>query len=106
MANPMEELFKQAQKMQAQMKDAQEEIGRLEVTGESGAGLVRVVMNGKHDVVRVSVDDAVLQEEKSMLEDLLAAAVNDAVRKVEEEIRSKFSGMALGNLGGQFKMPF
>ena len=100
-------LMKQAQEMQANMQKAQEELANLEVTGESGAGLVKVVMTGRHDVKRVSIDDSVLGEDKEVLEDLLAAAVNDAVRKVEAHNRDAMSGLAAGmNLPAGFKMPF
>lgn len=99
-------LMKQAQEMQAKMQKAQEEMAKVELTGESGAGLVKVMMNGRHDVRRVSIDPSLMNENKEMLEDLLAAAVNDAVRKVEENSRSAMSGLTGGmNIPG-FKMPF
>lgn len=101
------DLMKQAQQMQEKMQEAQARIADMEVTGESGAGLVSVVMNGRHDVKRVSVDDSVLTEDKEVLEDLLAAAVNDAVRKVEAGNRDMMSDMATGmGLPPNFKMPF
>ena len=107
MKGSLTDLMQQAQKMQADMQKAQEELARAEVRGESGAGLVSVVMNGRHDVVRVSIDDAVLREDKEVLEDLLAAAVNDAVRKVAANSREAMSGLASGlNLPPGFKMPF
>jgi DNA-binding YbaB/EbfC family protein len=100
------ELMQQAQKMQADMQKVQEEMASAEVRGEAGAGLVTVVMNGRHDVKRVSIDDSVLSEEKEVLEDLLAAAVNDAVRKVEARNREALSGLAGGlDLPGGFKLP-
>jgi len=103
----MGNLMKQAQKMQEDMQRAQEEIARTEITGESGAGLVRVVMNGRHDVKSVSIDDSLMEEEKEILEDLLAAAVNDAVRKVEQSTQEKMSGLTGGmGLPPGFKMPF
>jgi len=75
--------------------------------GESGAGLVSVIMTGRYDIKRVSIDDAVFSEDKEVLEDLLAAAVNDAVRKVEANNREAMSGLAAGiNLPDGFKMPF
>ena len=77
------DLMQQAQKMQADMQKAQEELAQKEVTGEAGAGLVRVTMTGRHDVKQVRIDDSVLSESREVLEDLLAAAVNDAVRRVE-----------------------
>ncbi len=105
--NNMGELMKQAQKMQEQLQKQQEALASKEVTGESGAGMVRVVMNGRHDVRKVTLDPALLSEEKELLEDLLAAAVNDAVRKVEEQNRSAMSNMAAGmGLPPGFKMPF
>jgi nucleoid-associated protein EbfC len=107
MKGSITDLMQQAQKMQADMQKAQEDLAQAEVTGESGAGLVSVVMNGRHDVKRVSVDDAVLSENKEVLEDLLAAAVNDAVRKIEAHNREAMSGLTAGmNLPGGFKMPF
>lgn len=101
------DLMKQAQAMQAELQKAQEELARAEVIGESGAGLVRVVMTGRHDVKRVSIDDSVFREDKEVLEDLLAAAVNDAVRKIEARNRDAMSGLASGlNLPAGFKLPF
>ncbi len=89
-------LMQQAKKMQARMEEVQNEIKRLQVTGESGAGLVRVVMNGRHDVSRVHIDPSLREEDMEMLEDLLAAAVNDAVRKVEEASKEKMSKITGG----------
>lgn len=101
------DLMKQAQQMQEQMQKAQEKIAKIEVTGEAGAGLVKVMMTGRHDVKRVSIDPSVLTEDKEILEDLLAAAVNDAVRRVEEANRDMMSGVTQGmNLPGGFKLPF
>jgi DNA-binding YbaB/EbfC family protein len=101
------DLMKQAQQMQEQMQKAQEKIANIEVTGEAGAGLVKVVMTGRHDVKRVSIDSSVLTEDKEILEDLLAAAVNDAVRRVEESNRDMMSSVTQGmNLPGGFKLPF
>jgi DNA-binding YbaB/EbfC family protein len=100
-------LMKQAQDMQANMQKAQEELANMEVTGEAGGGLVSVVMTGRHDVKRVSIDDSLMSDDKEMLEDLLAAAVNDAVRQVERNTQEKMSGLTAGmNLPGGFKMPF
>jgi DNA-binding YbaB/EbfC family protein len=100
------DLMKQAQAMQAELQKAQEEMARTEVTGESGAGLVTVLMTGRHDVKRVSIDDSVMSEDKEVLEDLLAAAVNDAVRKVEARNRDAMSGLASGiNLPAGIKLP-
>src|SRR5210317_1890178 len=107
MKGKISELMEQAQKMQAEMQKAQEELADAEVRGESGAGLVSVTMTGRHDVKRVSIDDAVFSEDKEVLEDLLAAAVNDAVRKVEANNKDAMSGLAAGlNLPAGFKMPF
>ncbi len=103
----MKDLMKQAQAMQQRMQDMQRELADAEVTGESGAGLVKVVMTGRHDVKRVQVDDSVLREDKELLEDLLAAAVNDAVRKVEQRSQEKMASVASGmGLPPGFKMPF
>ena len=100
-------LMKQAQKMQADMAKAQEEMANIEVTGQSGGGLVSIVMTCKHDVKRVSIDDSLYGDDKDMLEDLIAAAVNDAVRQVEKTSSEKMSGMTEGlNLPGGMKLPF
>jgi len=107
MKGNLSDLMQQAQKMQADMQKAQEELANAEFKGESGAGLVTVTMTGRHDVKRVSIDDSVFREDKDVLEDLLAAAVNDAVRKLENHNREAMSGLAAGmNLPGGFKMPF
>lgn len=90
--------MKQAQQVQENLQRAQEEIARLEVTGESGAGLVRVVMNGRHDVKRIQIDPSLLQDDRDMLEDLVAAAVNDANRRMEKATQEKMAQMA-SNLG-------
>ena len=100
-------MMKQAQKMQADMQKAQEEIASMEVEGQSGGGMVKVLMNGRHEVRRVSLDDSLMGDDKEMLEDLLAAAVNDAVRRIEQETESKMSGVTSGlNLPGGLKLPF
>ena len=100
-------LMKQAQRMQETMQKAQQELAEMEVTGQAGGGMVSVVMTGRHDVKRVNIDASLLQEDKEMLEDLLAAAVNDAVRKVESTTQEKMSGLTAGmGLPGGFKMPF
>ena len=99
-------LMKQAQKMQADMQKAQEEIANIEVTGHAGGGLVSVTMTCRHDVKRVTIDDSVM-DDKEMLEDLVAAAVNDAVRQVEKTTEEKMSGLTAGmGLPGGFKLPF
>lgn len=103
----MGELMKQAQKMQEQFQKAQEELANAEVQGEAGAGMVSVVMNGRHDVKKVTIDPSLLSEDKELLEDLLAAAVNDAVRKIEANNQDKLSGMTAGmGMPPGFKMPF
>ncbi len=99
-------LMKQAQKMQADMQKAQEEMANVEVTGQAGGGLVSVIMTCRHDVKRVTIDDSVM-DDKEMLEDLLAAAVNDAVRQVEKTVEERMSGLTSGmGLPGGFKLPF
>jgi len=101
------DIMKQAQKMQEELQKQQEEATNAEVMGESGAGLVKVVMNGRHDVIKVELDDTVLSEDKEFLEDLLAAAVNDAVRRIEEKNKNAMSGLAEGmGFPPGFKMPF
>ncbi|WP_430462597.1 YbaB/EbfC family nucleoid-associated protein [Thalassolituus sp. LLYu03] len=103
----MGNLMKQAQKMQEQLQKAQAQIADAEVTGESGAGLVKVVMNGRHDVKRVLLDDSVMSEDKEMLEDLLAAAVNDAVRKIEQQSQEQMAKVTSGmGLPAGMKLPF
>ena len=100
-------LMKQAQQMQENLQKAQEELANLEVTGESGGGMVKVVMSGRHDVRKVSIDTSLLGEDREMLEDLVAAAVNDAVRRVEEESKSRLAGMASGlDLPPGIRLPF
>ncbi|MEE9494270.1 MAG: YbaB/EbfC family nucleoid-associated protein [Gammaproteobacteria bacterium] len=100
-------LMKQAQQMQADMQKAQEEIASMEMQGESGGGLVKVTMNGRHEVKRISIDDSLLADDKDMLEDLVAAAVNDVVHKLESESQSRMSGMTSGlNLPPGMKLPF
>lgn len=101
------DLMKQAQEMQANMQKMQEDLAKAEVKGEAGAGLVSVIMTGRHDVKRVSIDDSLMTEDKEMLEDLLAAAVNDAVRKVETQNRDQMAKMTAGmGIPPDFKMPF
>jgi len=101
------QLMKQAQQMQAEISKAQEEIARMTVTGESGAGLVRITMTCKHEVRSLQIDDSLVGDDKDMLEDLIVAAFNDAVRKVESTVKEKFSGLAGGlNLPPGMKLPF
>lgn len=90
------QLMRQAQQMQENLKKAQDELGQLEVTGESGGGMVKVTMSCKHDVRRVDIDPGLPDDDKDMLEDLIAAAVNDACRKVEKTTQEKMSGLAGG----------
>jgi len=99
-------LMKQAQKMQEGLAKAQEELASIEVEGQSGAGMVKIVMTCKHDVRRVEIDESVM-DDKEMLEDLVAAAVNDAVRRIETTTQEKMAGFSQGlNLPPGFKMPF
>ena len=100
-------LMKQAQAMQANMQKAQEEIAKMEITGESGGGLVKITMTGKHEARRVEIDDSLVGEDKDMLEDLVAAAINDAAHKVEATTQERMSGMTDGlNLPSGMKLPF
>jgi len=100
-------LMKQAQQMQDNMKKMQEELATVEVEGQSGAGLVKVTMTCKHDVKRVSIDPSLLADDKDMLEDLVAAAMNDAVRKAEATMQEKMSGLTAGmGLPPGMKLPF
>lgn len=100
-------LMQQAKKMQEQMQKAQEELALLECTGEAGAGLVKVTINGKHEVKNVDIDKSLLDEDKEIIEDLIAAAMNAAVKKVAENNKNQLSGMTAGlNLPEGFKMPF
>jgi nucleoid-associated protein EbfC len=100
-------LMKQAQQMQENMQKLQAKIAEMEVEGAAGAGLVKVVMTGKHDVKRVTIDPSLLADDKDMLEDLVAAAVNDAVRKVESITQEKMSSATAGlPLPPGFKLPF
>ena len=96
----LNELMRQAQKMQDQFKQAQEDLSNLVVEGQSGAGLVVIQLNGRYDVISVSIDDSALKEGKEFVEDLIGAAFNDAVRKLEDEKKQTMSSMA-----GGFKLP-
>ncbi|MBN2646289.1 MAG: YbaB/EbfC family nucleoid-associated protein [Thiotrichales bacterium] len=99
-------LMKQAQEMQENMRKAQEEIARMEVQGEAGGGLVKVVMTGKHELVKVEIDPS-LMDDREMLEDLLAAAVNSASRAVESQSQERMGSLTAGiNLPPGMKMPF
>lgn len=102
MKGNINDLMKQAQEMQQKMQQAQEQLANTEFEGQSGAGMVRVIMTGRYDVRRVHIDDAVMSEDREVLEDLLAAAVNDAVKKVEANSQNALGGL----LPPGFKMPF
>jgi DNA-binding YbaB/EbfC family protein len=100
-------MMKQAQQMQANMQKVQAEIALLEVTGESGGGMVKVQMTGKHEVKRVTIEPAVSGEDREMLEDLVAAAINDAVHKVEVQVSQKMAAVTAGmQLPPGMKLPF
>ena len=100
-------MMKQAMQMQANLKKAQDEIAAMEVTGESGGGMVKVTMNGKHEVKRVQIEPQVSSEDREMLEDLVAAAINDAVNKVETQTQQRMSSVMSGvALPPGFKLPF
>ena len=101
------QLMKQAQQMQENMKKAQEEMASMTVTGESGAGMVKIVMTCRHQVQSLTIDDSLIGDDKEMLEDLVTAAFNDALRKVEETVQEKYSGLTAGmGLPGGMKLPF
>lgn len=103
----MGNMMKQAQQMQERMQKAQEEIATMEVTGEAGAGLVKITMLGNHNVKRVAIDPSLMEDDQEMLEDLIAAATNDAVRRVEETSKEKMGDITGGmGLPPGFKMPF
>ena len=100
-------IMKQAQKMQEEMQKAQAELANAEVTGESGGGMVKVVMRGTHEVNRVTIDPTLMEDDKEMLEDLIAAAFNDAVHKISKSNQDAMADMTAGlNLPPGFKMPF
>jgi len=107
MKGGLAQLMQQAQKMQENMRKVQESLAGIEVEGQSGAGLVKVLMTCRNDVKRVSIDPSLLAEDKDMLEDLVAAAFNDAVRKAEATSQEKMSGFTAGlNLPPGMKLPF
>lgn len=107
MKGPLGNLMKQAQKMQEDLQKAQAELANKEITGESGGGMVKVTLNGKHECRRVAIDDSLMGDDKEMLEDLVAAAVNDAVHKVADLTQSEMSGLTAGlNLPPGMKLPF
>ncbi len=101
------QLMKQAQKLQEDLQQAQNELASMEVVGEAGAGMVTVTMTGRHDVRSVRIDATLMGEDKEMLEDLIAAAVNDAVHKVEARTKDRYSGLGAAlNLPSGMKLPF
>jgi DNA-binding YbaB/EbfC family protein len=102
MKGGMGNMMKQAQQMQANMEKAQQELALMEVTGQAGGGMVKIIMTGKHDVKRVSIEDTLFQDDKEMLEDLIAAAVNDAVRQVEKTSQDRMAGLMPAGM----KLPF
>lgn len=100
-------LMRQAQQVQENMQKAQAELAEIEVTGESGAGMVKVTLNGRHEVKKLYIEPKLLGEDKDMLEDLLIAAFNDAVRKIAARVQEKYSGLMSGlNLPPGMKLPF
>lgn len=106
MKGPLSNLMKQAQEMQENMRKAQEELASIEVTGNAGGSLVSVIMTCRHDVKRVVLDDSLMSDDKEVVEDLIAAAVNDAVQKVEKATGEKMAGLAGGlNIPG-LNLPF
>ena len=107
MKGGMGNIMKQAQEMQANMEKVQKELADAEVIGESGAGLVKVTMNGRHDVKRVVIDPELMKDDKEMVEDLVAAAVNDANRRVETMTQERMAGVTAGmGLPPGMKLPF
>jgi DNA-binding YbaB/EbfC family protein len=99
------DLMKKAQEMQKKMQEIQKQIAEMEVTGQSGGGLVKIVMSGQHFAKRVTLDPTVLKEEKTVLEDLIAAAINDATDKIEKGTRDKMSGLSGIKLPDGFELP-
>lgn len=107
MKNPLGAMMQQAQKMQEDFQKAQQEIAAMEVQGESGGGLVRIVMTGKREVRKIEIDESLVKEDRDMLEDLVAAAFNDGVRRVDKLKQEKMASLTAGlQLPGGFKMPF
>ena len=103
----LDDIMQQARQVQENLHKAQEELAKIQVTGEAGAGLVKITMTGKHDVMRVEIDSGLLDEDKDMLEDLVAAAVNDASRKVEKSTQERMSRLGAGlNLPAGMTLPF
>ena len=107
MKGQLGQLMQQAQRMQEELKRAQEELAKLEVTGGAGGGMVEVTMTGRHEVRRVRIDRKLMADDPEMTEDMVAAAVNDAVNKVAEASQQKLGGLGSGmNLPPGFKLPF
>ena len=107
MKDGMGNMLKQMQQMQQNLQKAQEDFHKKEIIGESGAGLVKITMNGKHSVISVDIDASILSEDKDLVEDLVAAAVNDATHKIEKLQEENISGLGQGmGLPGNFKLPF
>lgn len=107
MKNALGNIMQQAQKVQEDIQKAQAELDAMEVQGESGAGLVKILMTGKHEARQVTIDDSLLGDDKDMLEDMVAAAINDAVHKVNKMKQEKMAGLTAGiPLPPGFKMPF
>ena len=103
----LNEIMKRAQEMQKKLQDIQKQVAEMEVTGQSGGGVVKVTMTGRHDVKRVEIDPGLLQEDKEMVEDLVAAAVNDANRRIEASTREKMASLTSGiSLPPGMKLPF
>jgi len=100
-------IMKQAQKMQEEMQQAQAEIAAMEITGQSGGGLVSVVINGAHECRRVNIDDSLMEDDKDMIEDLVAAAINDATQRLKEATEERMASVTAGmNLPGGMNLPF
>lgn len=99
------DLMKKAQEMQKKMQEIQQQISEMEVTGQSGAGLVKITMNGQHFAKRVAMDPSLLKEDKSIIEDLIAAAINDAAGKIEKSTRDKMSALTGIKLPDGFDLP-
>ncbi|MDD5037297.1 MAG: YbaB/EbfC family nucleoid-associated protein [Methylococcaceae bacterium] len=107
MKNPLASLMQQAQQMQDNIKKAQDELAATEIHGESGGGLVRIVMNGKREALKLSIDESLVKEDRDMLEDLVVAAINDAVHKVAKLKQDKMSSLTGGiQMPAGFKLPF
>ena len=107
MKNQLGQLMKQAQQMQEELQQAQQVLAETEVKGEAGGGMVRLTMTCRHEVRKLQIDDALLDEDRDMLEDVVIAAFNDALCKVETTIQNKYSGLTAGlNLPGGMKLPF